>query len=292
MSTAENKLMRRRIASAYLSSVFSISLVLLLVGIASLLMVNASNVQNYFKEHMKVSVIFSQKASDKETLRYYKALEARDFVKEVEYISREQGVKEMEDLLGADFLTVFDTAPIPVSLDVTLRAEYVTPAQVDSLIGVISDSPIVDDVVWQKSLIEKLNANLRSISLVLAVFIGLMLFISYVLIGNTIRLNLFSKRFSIHTMKLVGATKAFIRKPFLIRALMQGVIAALLAIIIMLAALLVLKTEFEQLFTIFQLQQLLTVMAIMLVSGMVICLLSTFVVVGRMVNLQKEDLYM
>lgn len=292
MASAENKIMQKRLLSAYLSSVLSISLVLLLVGVASLLLVNAGNVADYFKEHMQVSVVFKPQTPDAEVLSYQKVLQSRDYIREVEFVSREQGIREMEELLGADFLTVFETNPIPVSLNLSMRAEYVTPTQLDSLMGVISANPIVDEVVWQKSLIETLNENLHRISLVLFVFIAFLLFISVVLINNTVRLNIFGKRFSIHTMRLVGATKAFIRRPFLVEAMFQGLVAALLSIIMLLAILIFVKSQFEQMFSIFLLRQLLMVMGIVVASGLLLCVGTSFAVVGRMVTLRKEELYL
>lgn len=291
MGQKQNKIMRKRLVSAYTSSVLSTSLVLLLLGVASLLLVNARNVSDYFKENMQVSVIFSHEVSDADALAFQKTLDGKEFVKNTEFVSREQGVQEMEDMLGKDFLTVFDSSPIPVSVNVSLKAEYVTEESVDSIMTAIKTNPMVDDVVWQKSLIETLNANLKTASLVISVFLILLMFISVVLINNTVRLNVFNNRFSIHTMRLVGATKAFIRRPFLIEALFHGVISAELAIIMMIGLLVFVKKEFELMFTIFQERQFILVIAIVLAAGILICVGATFLLVGHMVRLKKEELY-
>lgn len=291
MGQKQNKIMRKRLVSAYTSSVLSTSLVLLLLGVASLLLVNARNVSDYFKENMQVSVIFSHEVSDADALAFQKTLDGKEFVKNTEFVSREQGVQEMEDMLGKDFLTVFDSSPIPVSVNVSLKAEYVTEESVDSIMTAIKTNPMVDDVVWQKSLIETLNANLKTASLVISVFLILLMFISVVLINNTVRLNVFNNRFSIHTMRLVGATKAFIRRPFLIEALFHGVISAELAIIMMIGLLVFVKKEFELMFTIFQERQFILVIAIVLAAGILICVGATFLLVGHTVRLKKEELY-
>lgn len=283
--------MHKRLVSAYISSVLSISLVLLLVGVASLLLVNAGNVADYFKEHMQVSVVFKPEVQEAEALAFKDVLDGKEYIRESEFISKQQGVREMEELLGADFLSVFETAPIPVSVNLSMRAEYVTPTQLDSILNVISAEPQVDEVVWQKSLIETLNANLQRISSVLFVFIAFLLFISVVLINNTVRLNIFGKRFSIHTMRLVGATKGFIMRPFLLEAMFQGVISALLSIIMLLAMLIFVKSQFDQMFAIFQLRQLLVVMAIVVGAGVLLCVGTSFAVVSRMITLRKEELY-
>ena len=215
-------MMRRRLRSAYLSTVLSISLVLLLVGVASLLLVNARGVSDYFKEHMQISVLMKPDISDAQTLEYQVELDAMDFVLSTEFISKAQGTREMEQMLGEGFLDIFEASPIPASVNVRLKAGYVSPDSLDLVKAAIMESPLVDEVEYQQSLIEALNANLKKISLVLGILIVLLLFISFVLINNTVRLNVFARRFTIHTMKLVGATRSFIRGPFLDQAVFQG----------------------------------------------------------------------
>ena len=291
MANKDNKLMRRRLANAYLSSVISISLVLLLVGVASMLLVNAKSVSDYFKENMQISVMMKQEVGEEAALKFMKKLEKEVFIKNMEFISKEQGRQEMAQMLGDDFLDVFETSPIPASINVTLEADYVSS---DSLVFVksrISDSPLVEEVVYQTSLVDALNANLSKISLILAVFIALMLFISFVLINNTVRLNVFARRFTIHTMKLVGATRAFIRAPFLVQAIFQGLFSSFIAIAVLVGLLYFVRSEFVQLFEIFHLDLLLLVMGIVIVSGVVICLLSTWFVVNKLVSLKKDELY-
>ena len=291
MASNDNKIMRRRLVNAYLSSVISISLVLFLVGLASLLLVNAKGVSDYFKENMQVSVMMKQTVSDEEALEFRDDLEKERFIKSTVFISREQGERELADQLGDDFLDIFETSPIPASIDVTLNADYVSADSLEVVKGEIAASSLVDEVVYQKSLVDALNANLNRISMIIAVFVALLLFISYVLINNTVRLNVFARRFTIHTMKLVGATRSFIRAPFLVQSAFQGVFAAFIAIIALLAVLYFMRSGFEQLFEIFRLDLLLAVMGIVIVSGLAICLLSTWFVVNKLVSLKKYELY-
>ena len=283
--------MRRRIANAYLSSVISISLVLLLVGVASMLLVNAKGVSDYFKENMQISVLMKQDVSDADALAYRDDLEQERYIKSTTFISREQGQRELADQLGEDFLDVFETSPIPVSVDVTLKAEYVSADSLAMVSKEIAKSSLVDEVVYQQSLVDALNANLGRISVVIAVFIGLLLFISFVLINNTVRLNVFARRFTIHTMKLVGATKSFIRAPFLVQSAFQGIFSAMIANIVLVVMLFVMRNELEQLFRIFRMDLLLVVMGIVLVCGILICLVSTWFVVNKLVALKKDELY-
>lgn len=291
MASGENKLIRRRLVGAWLSTVISISLVLLLVGVAGLLVANAKSVSDYFKENMQISVLMKQEVGEDEVMEYVSELDAMPFIKSTKLISREQGTREMADLLGEDFLDVFETAPIPVSVDVTLKADYVSSDSLEVVKGEIGKSALVDEVVYQQSLVDKLNTNLGKISAVLGVFIVLLLFISFVLINNTVRLNVFSRRFTIHTMRLVGATKSFIRAPFLVQAVFQGLFSALLATLMLVGILFFVKSEFEQLFEVFRPDLLLIVIGVVILAGVVICTVSTALVVGRLVSLSKDELY-
>lgn len=291
MSKTDNKIMRRRLANAYLSSIISISMVLLLVGLAAMLLVNAKGISGYFKENMQVSVMMKQTVSEEDALEYQADLEQERYIRSTLFVSKEQGRREMADMLGDDFLDVFETSPIPASIDVTLKAEYVSADSLEVVKNEISASPLVDEVVYQSSLVDALNANLSKISFVLGIFIALLLFISFVLINNTVRLSVYSRRFTIHTMKLVGATRSFIRAPFLVQAAFQGVFAAFVAIIALTVMMYFMRSGFEQLFEIFRVDLLLTVFGIVLFSGLAICLVSTWFVVNKLVSLKKDELY-
>lgn len=291
MSKGEKKIMKRRIANAYLSTIISISLVLLLVGVASMLLVNAGSVSNYFKENMQVSVVLKPEVSDDEALSLEKSISSLEFIRSTQFVSKEQGTREMEEMLGEGFLSVFETTPIPASVDVTLMADYVSADSLSLVQSALARYPQVDEVIYQNTLVDALNSNLAKISLVLGVFILLLLFISFVLINNTVRLSVFSNRFTIHTMNLVGATKSFIRGPFLVKAVFQGLFSALLAIAMLTGAMFALKNSFPQLFEIFSLNTLLVVMGIVVASGIFICVVSTYFVVGKLVTLGKDELY-
>ena len=291
MQNLSNRLVRRRLFGAWVSTVISISLVLLLVGVASILLLNARSVSDYFKENLQVSVLMKQDVTEEQALAYQSSLAGLPGVKATTFISREQGIEEMAQMLGRDFLDVFSTAPVPVSIDVNLEAAYVSPDSLEVVKTALSASPLVDEVVYQTSLVEALNANLQKIGLVLGVLILLLLFISFVLIGNMVRLNVFSRRFTIHTMQLVGATRGFIRAPFIGQSALQGLFAALVAILLLVGGLFILRKEFVQLFEIFRLDTLLATMAIVIVSGVLICVVSTWIVVGRLVRFDRDQLY-
>ena len=201
-------MMRRRIANAYLSSVVSISLVLLLIGVASLVLVNAGSVTRYLKENMTVSVILTSDADEQDAQEYASEVSGYPYVRETRVVSREEGERELAEMLGEDFLDVFETSVVPVSVDVALKADYVHPDSLAFISEQLSAPEIVDVLDARQNLVEALTSNIARISVVFAVLIALLLFISFVLINNMVRLSVFARRFTIHTMRLVGATRS------------------------------------------------------------------------------------
>lgn len=283
--------MRRRLVSAWISTVISLSLVLLLIGVGTLLLVNAKAVSDYFKENLQVSVLLKEQVQEEEALSYEQEVASLPGVRSTRFISREQGVEEMSRLLGRDFLDVFETAPVPISIDVNLEAAYVSADSLERVRSRLEASPLVEEVVYQTSLVDALNANLEKIALVLGVLIVLLLFISFVLIGNMVRLSVSARRFTIHTMQLVGATRGFIRAPFVAQSAVQGLVASLVAIALIVGGLFFLRKEFVQLFEIFQLRTLLITMGVVVATGVLLCVVCTWVVVGRLVRFDRDRLY-
>lgn len=290
-NAVEKRMMRRRLVNAYASSIVSISLVLMLIGMASLLIVNARNVSDYFKENLQVLVMMRENVSEAKAASYRDEVASLPYVRSARVVTREEGTEELKSLLGEDFLDVFESSPVPVSLDVTLYAPYVNPDSLAMITSLLSDSPLVDEVECRQNLVDVLNQNLARISLLLAVFIALLLFISFVLISNTVRLNVFSRRFTVHTMKLVGATRAFIRRPFLKGAVLQGLISAVIALSGTGAAVFFARRSFPQLLEVVTRDSMIMVACIVVAAGIFICVTSTWMVVNRLVALNKDDLY-
>ena len=291
MPRKEKKLIRKRIVNAYLSSVISISLVLLLTGIAALLIVNAGTVSRYLKENMQISVLLQDDVTDGEAVTLAEELAEQPYVRSARAVSREEGAQELKEMLGDDFLDVFETSPVPVSVDVTLKAEYVQKDSLALVTKALEAFPRVEEVETQASLVEALTGNLARISLVLGIFILLLLFISFVLINNTVRVNVFARRFTIHTMKLVGATRGFIRAPFIRASILQGLAAAALAIGMLWVLLEALRRSFPELASLVDLRQLLIVCGGIVACGVLLCVVSTFFVVNKLVAASKDDLY-
>lgn len=291
MSKRENKLLRRRMVNAYLSSVISISLVLLLVGAAALLAVNVGGVSRYLKENMKISVIFNQEVTGEQAEKYAGSASLLPYVKDVRVVSREEGEKELAKMLGEDFLSVFETSPVPVSADVSLKAEYVVADSLALVVKALSASPLVDEVDSRQGLVEALDTNLTKISAVFAVLIAVLLFISFALINNMVRLSVYAGRFTIHTMKLVGATRSFITAPFLKAALVQGLVASVISTAALSGILYALNRSFPEFFSVLSRSSLLISAGIIFAAGALLCTLSTYFVVGKLSEAPKDDLY-
>ena len=291
MPKQDGRMMRRRIANAYLSSVVSISLVLLLIGVASLVLVNAGAVTRYLKENMTVSVILTSDADEQDAQEYASEVSGYPYVKQTRVVSREEGERELAEMLGEDFLDVFETSVVPVSVDVVLKADYVHPDSLAFISGQLSAPEIVDVLDARQNLVEALTSNIARISVVFAVLIALLLFISFVLINNMVRLSVFARRFTIHTMRLVGATRSFILAPFLRSAAVQGLVSAVIAGAVIWGVFTAMKDSFPQLFSVFSTASLLMTTGIVLLCGVLICVLSTLFVVRWLVSASKDDLY-
>ena len=281
----------RRLIRSYVTSVISISLVLVLVAAVAVFAANASNIARYFKENMAVSVLLKQSTSEKEGRALAEDLAGRRYVKDSRFVSKEDGAKEMEALLGEDFLSVFESSPIPISIDLHLDGDYITADSLEMVKADLLGNRFVDEVVYQDSLVDALNANLGRISLVFGIVILLLLIISFALINNTVRLNIYARRFTIHTMSLVGAKRSFIARPFLRQAVVQGAVAGLIAAGVLYGLIRWLGGSSEFLQTIVDMRIVWGVLAGTVVLGILICVISTLLVVSRVAWISRDDLY-
>ena len=291
MSSQEKNIIAKRLVQSYLSSVISISLVLLLIAMASFLVINASKVSDYFKENAVISVIMHQNATEADALALQEKIDAMDCVLNTQYISKEEGTKQMQELLGEDFLRVFEVNPIPFSIDVNVKSDYFSKDSLQKVASAIQQLPKVREVTYQESLIESLNDNLRKIAIVMGVAILLLMFISFALICTTVRLNIYAKRFTIHTMMLVGANRGFIRRPFVWQAFWQGVASAAIACGLFTGILLYARNRIGPMVqSLFQ-GTIPIVFAIVFVVGIALCISAAWYVVGRLAYTSKDDLY-
>jgi len=282
---------KKRLAGAYVSSALSVTFVLVLVGLSSLLLLNANKVSDYLKESLKLSVILRQEVTDEQGMAYYEQLKTRSFVKEAEFIDKEQGARELKELLGEDFLNVFENDPVPVSVDVNLQSEYVCRDSLAVLKEMLEGDPLVDEVECQQNLVEELSTNMRKLWILLLVLTALMLFISLVLINNVVRLLLYNRRFSVYTMQLVGADRKYIRNPFLGKISLLGLAASLLAGLVLAAFLIFIKDTVPQLFGVFTPDVIAYTFLTVAGIGQLLCVGSAYLVVNRLLSMNKNELY-
>ena len=276
---------------SYMSSIISISLVLLLIGISGFLAVNAGSISDYFRENIKLSIFFENEADENETKKIFADIQKREYVKEAIYISKEDGAEEMKQILGEDFLSMFEINPIPISIDLFLKAEYLEKDSLRIIEQQLLGLKPIQEVTYQDSLVKLINENMEKAGLVMAIFILLMLFISIVLINNTVRLNLFSKRFTVYTMKLVGAKRPFIRRPFLNRSIVQGTISGLISALLLAGVVYMIHRDLPELFAILNLNLIILVFVGIVCAGILLCMISTFFIVNRLVSMTGDDIY-
>ena len=291
MATKGKNIVHKRLIRSYVTSSISIALVLVLVAGVAVFATNAGSVARWFKENMAVSVLLKQSTSEKEGRALADELASLPYVKESRFISKEEGAEEMKALLGEDFLSVFESSPIPLSIDLKLDGRFVTTDSLDVIKASLLANRRVEEVVYQETLVDALNANLRRISLVTGVVILLLLVISIALIGNTVRLSIYAKRFTIHTMSLVGAKRSFIARPFVLEAVVQGAVSGLVAAAILYAGIRFLGRDSDVLASLLDMRLVYAVLFGTVLLGIVLCAVSTLLVVRRVAYISRDDLY-
>ncbi|NCB18663.1 MAG: FtsX-like permease family protein [Bacteroidia bacterium] len=291
MKKREKNIVYRRLIQSYLSSVISISMVLLLAGLTGLMGVNAKSVSDYFRENIKLSVIFEEIAPDDATLLVFEQLKEKEYIKEMEYVSREKGTEEMKEILGEDFLELFEVNPIPVSIDIFLKSDYINTDSLSYVEQELSSMNMVKEVVYQESLVTIINDNMEKAGYVAGILMLLLVFISFVLINNTVRLNLYAKRFVIYTMKLVGARRSFIRRPLIIKGIWQGLVSGLISDILLGGLIYILISDLPELFEILDKKMVFAVFAAVPVAGILLCVISTYFISNRLISMSGDDIY-
>lgn len=289
MSQTHSKSIGRRIARAYASSLISTSLVLFVVGVASMLLQGAGEIESYFRANEHATAVVKAGVSERRALKYKEWVDSQPYVLRTRFVSAEEGARELAELLGEDFLKAFADTPVPMSVEVTLKPEYTD--FLDDALKSLGADPIIEEVDYRKPLLDTLHANLAKITMVFGAVMLLLLFVSTVLISNTVRLTIHSQRFNIYTMQLVGATRSYIMKPYLRSALLQGVLSALIACGITGGLLFALKASIGQIFDIFPTQILAQSCAVVFAVGIFIFVTSTFIIVRRLATMSKEEIY-
>jgi len=287
----EAKTSRLRLQGSYFTSIISISLVLFLLGLVGLLILNTRKLSDYVKENIGFSVILKDNVKEVDIIRLQKNLDATAYVKATEYITKDRAARELQAELGEDFVDFLGYNPLLASIDVKLYADYANPDSIAVIENDLQTYPQVKEVFYQKSLVHLVNENVKRISFIILAFSGLLFIIAVALINNTIRLSVYSRRFIIRTMQLVGATRGFIRRPFLYKSTFHGVLGALIAIGLITGTLYYLENEFEELISLQDIETLGLLFLSVIVLGVMISWASTYFAVNKFLNIKTDDLY-
>ena len=291
MASSFDKFQKRRLISSYFSVVLSVFLVLFLLGLLGLFIINSKRLSDNFKEDIVMTVFFKNEANDTIFKAFETEMKSGRFAKDFNFVSKEKAAKEHEKTLGENFTEFLGANPLYNSYDIHLKADYVTNIGFSRMESEIRKNPMVADVVYDKQLITLVNDNVKKISMWVLIISGIFAFISILLINSSLRLSIYANRFIIKTMQMVGATKAFIRKPFVTRSIILGVIGSVLAILALTGVLIYVSTNYPAL-DIFK-DQLLTVLVLLgvLVLGVLITWIGTHFATQRFLNLRTDDLY-
>jgi cell division transport system permease protein len=275
----------------YVSTVFGIAMVLVMIGLLGLILVHANNLSRYVKENIVLNIFVDDAAHETDVLQLQKQLDANMMVKQTQYVSKELAARNLQKDLGEDFVKFLGYNPLSQSLDVYLKADYANNKDIEKFKTDLLKNPLVKEVKYQQSLVDQMNQNLASISLIILVFAAIFVVLSVALINNTIRLAIYSQRFLIKSMQLVGATKGFIRKPFLFYGIWHGLLGGLIAIIILIGTLYLGYRQVPDLVILQNYAEFGIVFLAVIGIGIFISAFSTFLAVNKFLRLKIYDLY-
>jgi cell division transport system permease protein len=291
VKTKEAGLSKTKLRSSYLTLVLSVSLVLFLLGVLGSVLINARALSDYLRESLSFSVIVDDDAKEADIRMLQKDLDAKLYVKSTEYVSKDEAAEKMKTDMGEDFINFLGDNPLPPTIDVYLYANFTSPDSVAKIEKYILEYPFVKEVYYPESLLFLINENVRKISLFLLILSSFLLLIALTIINNTIRLSIYSRRFLIRTMQLVGATRVFIRRPFLIQSAFHGLLAALIAMSLLMGLLYLIEKEFLMMVSTESTKLLLILGASIIIVGILINIISTFFSVNRYLSISEDKLY-
>lgn len=264
---------------------------LFLLGLLGFLLLNAQRLANYFKEQVSVSISLKDDAKEADVLHLQKTLSVAEFAKSVRFVSKEEAAEQFSQEIGEDFLSFIGVNPLQNSIDLSLKAEYAEPEKMEEIAKEIGQNPFVTEVTYDKPLVALIHENVEKISLIILIISGLFTIIAILLINSSIRLSIYSKRFTIKTMQLVGATRGFIRRPFIITNVRLGIYGAVFAMLLLYGCISYLNNSFPEFGLMTDRSITIMVFSSILIIGILITWLSTFFAAQRFLNLNTNDLY-
>jgi cell division transport system permease protein len=291
MKTGNNTSLNRRILSSSASVVISLSLVLFVIGLLGLVLINAQRLSNYVKENIGFTIMLKEGVNEMEIMNFQKILDAADFAKSSTFVSKEQATKDLQNDLGEDFVSFLGYSPLLASVDVKLNASYANTDSLAVIKAELNDYPVVHTIFYQENLIDKLNSNVNRLSFFLLCFCLLLFAIAFALINNTIRLSVYSKRFLIRTMRLVGATNSFIQKPFLVKGIYQGIYSSIFAIFMLIGSIQLIQSETASMLNITDLKIIGFIFILIFIFGFFLSWISTFFAVRKFIKQNESELY-
>lgn len=291
MTKPEDKYAKRKLKTSYLSTVIGITLVLYMLGLLWLIIMHAKKLSDYVKENIGFTVFLNEEVKEVDIIQLQKTLDAREYVKSTEYITKEKAATELQKDMGEDFINFLGYNPLPSSIEVRLKADFANSDSLAVLENELVKNKNVKEVSYQKSLVSMVNENIRKISLIILGFSSLLLIIAIALINNTIRLSVYSKRFLIRTMQLIGATENFIRRPFLLQGLLQGIAGSVIALILLGFTLYFVQKEVPELQKLQDAALFIKLFIFVTVLGIIISWVSTYMAVRKYLKIKTDYLY-
>jgi len=282
---------KRKLISSYFSVVLSIALVLFLLGILGLLIVNTQKMADHFKEQITISVFLKDSAKEVEVNQLQKSLVMAEYTKSATYVSKEEAAKQHSEEIGENFMDFLGYNPLKNSIDFKLNAHYVSPEQIAEISEKLTAKGYVDEVTYEKSLVELLNDSVKKIGFWILVASAIFTFIAILLINSSIRLSIYAKRFIIKTMQMVGATKSFIRRPFIRTNIKLGIIGALIALLALAGLVYYLNERFPELNLLVDPKLIGIIFGGVFLLGILISWGSTYFATSRFLNLRTDELY-
>ncbi|HSD06584.1 cell division protein FtsX [Flavobacterium sp.] len=291
MASSFEKFQKRRLLSSYFSVVLSIFLVLFLLGILGFFILNSKKLADDFKEEIAMTVFFKNEANDSIIKAFGTELKTARFAKSFVYVSKEKAAKEHSDIIGEDFVTFLGENPLQNSYDIHLKARFVERDSIAKIESRLRKNAMISDIVYDKQLVNLVNDNIKKVSMWILIVSGFLTIIAVLLINSSLRLSIYSNRFIIKTMQMVGATKSFIRKPFVMRSIKLGMIGAGLAILALIGVLVYVQNNFPGLGILDDKLMVATILIAVFGIGVLITWLSTYFATQRFLNLRTDDLY-
>jgi cell division transport system permease protein len=291
MAEQEIKIAKSRLRSSYVSSIVSISLVLFMVGLLGLVILHAKRISDYVKENFQVTIFLKEGTRDADALAFVKTIDALPYFKSTQFVTKEEAARRLQEKLGEDFVKFLGYNPLLPTVDVHLNAPYANDESLNRIKLELSRNKVVQEVHYEPILIDQINKNIRTIGIVILIFCGLLFVIALALINNTIRLSMYSRRFIIRSMQLVGATRAFIRKPFILQGLLHGLYGSIIAIAMLTGLAYFAQRQIPELFDLEDIKLFGILFGFVLVLGLVISWISTHLAVRKYLKLKLDELY-